>query len=78
MMPKIGKIGGWFRDRIINHLDRNPDYCWASLVVWSLGYHSFLSLFIRPDEFTSKTCSGDFAYCGKCYKTGRLPRPKPE
>ena len=64
---------------LIKILDRNPDYCWASLVEWAEGVREFKTLFIQDhdsNDYKTQICRKSnkdtpFAWCGKCEHTGR-------
>jgi hypothetical protein len=70
----MGKIIEKIKFKIAEHYDKKENYCWANLVVWALGYNSFLSLFLKNHDdhnYTTQICRPDFvdyAYCGKCNK----------
>ena len=72
--------------KIIEKLDKNPDYCWANLVLWAEGYRKFWSLFFKnhfDNNYKNQSCregnSGTpYAYCGKCEKTGKFYLPPNE
>ena len=60
----------WF---IAGILDKNPNYCWASLCTWAVMDDNFWEILDR-DRF-SQICKKDgygtpHAYCGKCEKNG--------
>jgi hypothetical protein len=53
---------------IAHKLDsRHPEYCWATLVVWALGYNSTWEVFIYPRtvNFLSCVSSKSYAWCNK-------------
>jgi hypothetical protein len=54
-------------------LDRNPDYCWAELVMWAQGYRDILSILPwHPDnDYKTHMCKifkecNPSGWCGKC------------
>ena len=55
----FGKAKYWF----IHGLDRNPEYCWANLVLWAEGEwtgYTFLSLLFNNRLYKTRTCgNGD-------------------
>ncbi len=61
---------------IANRLDKNPKYCWANLVTWALNWTPWWSIFRHDSNEHNQThlsCTErDGAYCGKCFKNGRL------
>lgn len=59
----MGERIRWVIARI---MDRSPDTCWASLVIWAIypDEHPFLE--ILELRHTAGRC-GDSPYCGKCY-----------
>lgn len=75
-------IKEWLMMKYALWLDRNPDYCWASLCLWALGHKPFISLFdTQHDEHDYKRlhCYEEyidgkhkFGWCGKCERTGKI------
>ena len=67
----------WLKFKIILWLDAHyDDACWANLVMWAIGAHSFKETFSREyGDWREQSCTninGDYAYCGKCVRTRRL------
>lgn len=66
----------WLKFKIILWLDAHyDDACWANLVLWAIGTHSFRETFGKDGDWREQSCTninGDYAYCGKCVRTGRL------
>lgn len=64
------------RHTIAKYFDKNPDYCWVTLVRWSLGYRSFWSLFLKnhnENDYKIQLCLKEgSSYCGKCEENGKL------
>ncbi|HDZ61142.1 MAG TPA: hypothetical protein ENH46_05540 [Candidatus Pacearchaeota archaeon] len=66
--------------KIIEFLDKKPEYCWANLVMWAEGYRSFWSLFFKnhsENDYQIQECRKSnegtpYAYCNKCEVTGRF------
>jgi len=63
----IERIKFWIAKR----LDKNPEYCWANLVMWSLGYRPWYILFWESHieyDLKDRSCPlcSDYPYCGKC------------
>ena len=66
-----------FKMKIAKWLDkRHPEYCWARLVSWALGYYSFRDTFGRySGDVKNQPCLREkYTYCGKCEKTGRFKK----
>ncbi len=68
------KIHG-IRLKVADRLDSNPNYCWANLVLWALGYCdswvAWLWPYCETNGIESKLCvpdgtDGCWSYCGKC------------
>ena len=58
------------RFKIAKLLDRNPNFCWADLVFWAIGYGSLRAAWgTRCRKSNPRT---PYAYCGKCEKTGKF------
>jgi hypothetical protein len=53
---------------IAERLDRrNPNYCWANLVMWVMGYYSTKEMFFgRWRLVDNQTCEKGNEFCGKC------------
>ena len=68
-------IHEWIKFKIAAYLDgKYTDACWCNLCLWVVGYRSFRDTFL-DGSWKSQTCSeDDWAYCGKCLKTGRLSK----
>lgn len=70
----------WLREKIAYRLDENPEYCWASLTMWMLGYRRFWSLFFKShseNDYKQQICrkgnkETPYGYCGKCEQNGRF------
>ena len=66
----------WLKFKIALWLDnRYDDVCWANLALWAIGAHSFREPFGKYGNWRDQSCTninGDYAYCGKCVRTGRL------
>lgn len=66
----------WLKIKIIQWLDKKyDDACWANLVMWAIGEQLFKDTFGAEGNWRDQTCTninGDYAYCGKCVRTGRL------
>jgi hypothetical protein len=60
-------------DMIVEHLDKNPEYCRAELVMWSLGWRPLLWILpwsAHHGVLKIKTCNEENGYyCGKCDPT---------
>ena len=62
----------WFRWKIATLLDKNPDYCWASLVTWAIYKEPFWSVFRQKQQICRWNNTGTpYAYCNKCELTGK-------
>ena len=51
------------------------DACWFNLCMWAMGAYSFSDTFGKYGNWRNQDCTninGDYAYCGKCVRTGRL------
>lgn len=60
--------------RIAEYLDKkHPDYCWASLVTWALGYEEINPWGKGVWYYREQSCK--HPYCGKCFTNGRVKRP---
>lgn len=70
---KQNKILAWIKWRIARLLDRRKDTCRANLYMWAIGYQTYSETFGVNGNWKSQICKT--AYCGKCYITGRLPKP---
>jgi len=59
----------WIKYRIALLLNKNPERCWAELVMWAEGYKD-----LRDCNFKSLDCVrfDEYSYCGKCIKTGKI------
>lgn len=62
----------WFEKRLENlklwiaeKLNRNPEYCWPELVIWSI-FRDFTEIWTRNEKYKTKTCQPGQTYCGKC------------
>ena len=66
----------WLKFKIIRCLDNHyDDACWANLVMWATGIQTFRETFSKYGNWRDQTgtnINGDYAYCGKCVRTGRL------
>ncbi len=59
------KVAGW--------LDKNPDYCWGSLVMWAF-FDPIRNILTDNYHYKVKSCDAEYGpYCGKCAIIGRLP-----
>ena len=70
-----GNVKYWLRSEIIHRLDKNPEYCWATLVMWSLGYSPFWEIVTDNAKYKYQVCrkgKETGAYCGKCEVTKRF------
>ena len=66
----------WLKYKIAIWLDKHyDDACWSNLVMWAMGMRGFLETFGKYGDWRDQSCTninGDYAYCGKCVRTGRL------
>ena len=65
----------WLKFKIAVWLDNHyDDACWANLVLWATGVHSFRETFGKYGDWRDQSCSeeSDGCYCGKCCGLGRL------
>ena len=66
----------WVKIKIIQRLDKKyDDACWSNLVMWMIGGQTFKETFEAEGNWREQSCTninGDYAYCGKCVRTGRL------
>jgi len=66
----------WLKFRIAEWLDNHyNDACWFNLATWAMGMRGFWETFGKNGDWRDQSCTninGDYAYCGKCVKTGRL------
>jgi len=46
-------------------LNRNPDYCWAELVLWAM-FRKWYLIWTENWDYTNKKCTSESYYCGKC------------
>ncbi len=56
--------------KIAYRLDKNPEYCWANLVMWALNYRPWWSIFCKTsswNDYKERGCDKQNGfYCGKC------------
>jgi hypothetical protein len=67
--------------KIADHLDKKPNYCWANLVTWALGWRPWWWLFTEEGKgwLANQHCRnnpGEGGYCGKCEALGFIPRKR--
>ncbi|GAI28544.1 unnamed protein product [marine sediment metagenome] len=71
----IKKFKEKIKFRIAEYLDKkHPDYCWARLVHWALGYEEMNPWGKGAWYYKKQTCKSP--YCGKCFTNGRVKRPE--
>lgn len=62
----------WLKFKIAVWLDNHyDDACWYNLASWAMGHHGFWETFGKNGDWRDQSCT-DYAYCGKCVRTGRL------